>query len=79
MWRSSDARTEAAEQEADRRQREARRTELSAELDRVDAFLAQQRQGEYEEWNREYDRRQEMTRQLHELANAELPHVPRSI
>jgi hypothetical protein len=48
-------------------------------VDRIDAFLAAQREREDRERAREEEGRQETMRRLHDLANAELPHVPRSM
>jgi hypothetical protein len=70
---------QAAEQEAGRREALARTAEIGSEWDRLDAFLAAERERERREWNEQYDRRQETMRQLHDLATMELPHVPRSL
>jgi hypothetical protein len=70
---------QAAAEEVARRQAALRHAEVSAQLDSVDAFLTAQREREDQEWNAAYDKRQELMRQLHDLANAELPHVPQSM
>jgi phage head maturation protease len=73
------AEAEALKRDVERRQREARGAELRAELDKVDAFLAEQRARADQEWSRDYDRRQQLMEQVRALAKEPLPQVRRSM
>jgi hypothetical protein len=67
------------EEERERAEKElarARMAELRAQVDEMDRYAAEQRQREYDEWNRAYDRRQEAMEQLRALAREPLPVVP---
>src|SRR5438874_4891931 len=64
----AEAEAEGARQQAEQQQALARLAEQRAELDKVDAFLAQQRQREYADIRAAVDRWHEMQRQLKELA-----------
>jgi hypothetical protein len=64
-----EARTAQAEAEL----RQARHAELAAEIDEIARW---QSRVEREEWQRDYDRRQQTMEQLRALANEPLPTVP---
>jgi HK97 family phage prohead protease len=66
-----DLEARTAQAEADLRR--ARHSELAAELDEIGRW---QTRFEREQWNREYDRRQQTMEQLRALANDPLPTVP---
>ena len=73
------AAAEAAEQEVVQRQAQARYAELAAQVDALDRYAEEQRQQQEREWHQAYERRQAAMEQLRTLANAEVPHVPRSL
>src|SRR5437868_5916493 len=54
------AEAEEAEREANERQARARHAELTARLEGLDRYLADQTARAYQEWSREHEKRQDM-------------------
>jgi hypothetical protein len=53
--------------------------ELAAQVDALDKYAEEQRERERQQWNQEYDRRQQMMEQLRAVVDEPLPHVPQSL
>jgi len=68
----------AAEEEMERRQRQARTAELAAQLGEVDRYVEAQRQREYDEVQREVERRQETLERARAFINEKPMAVPMS-